>query len=195
MKFWDMNGELTDTKDILWKLLEATTESVDTMASSLQRNWASIQILHLWLKFLSFLLSFLLSFFLSFLVRPINWNCRGFFCTWSKSDTTHSVRILRKKDRPVAELVTWQNIPLVRDRKLPPPRKIRKHNPSKRGAVDSRLRPRGHWDRPKMSRRRKNQDFFSMCLHECVFHLQVLLFRVPKATRNECTYITGYSSR
>jgi hypothetical protein len=31
-----------------------------------------------------------------------------------------------------------------------PPGGIRTHNPSKWGAADPRLRPRGHWDRPEM---------------------------------------------
>jgi hypothetical protein len=37
---------------------------------------------------------------------------------------------------------------------------IRAHNPSKRAAVDPRLRPRGPWDRRDM--------YIYICLYECI---------------------------
>ena len=40
-----------------------------------------------------------------------------------------------------------QHTTFTRDRH-PCPGRIRTRNPSKRAAADSRLRPRGHWDRP-----------------------------------------------
>jgi hypothetical protein len=61
-------------------------------------------------------------------------------------DTPHSVGLLWTSDQPVAETSTWQHTTLTRDRH-PCLGGIRTHNPSKRAAVDPRLRPHGHRDR------------------------------------------------
>ena len=61
-----------------------------------------------------------LSFFLSFFVWPLlSTHCR---CTWSHSNTRHSVGLLWTGDQPVAETSTWQHTSLTRDRySCPPP--------------------------------------------------------------------------
>ena len=59
---------------------------------------------------------------------------------------TQSVGLLRPSDRPVAKTSTLQHMTLARD-KQPCPGGIRTHNPSKRAAANSRLRPRGYRDR------------------------------------------------
>jgi len=58
----------------------------------------------------------------------------------SYSDKAHSEGLLCTSDQPVVEVSLWQHTRLTKDR-------IRSYNPSKRVAEDSRLRPRGHWDR------------------------------------------------
>ena len=65
---------------------------------------------------------------------------------WSHSDTPHSVGLVWTSDQPKAETSTWRHTTITRDR-LPCPREIRTHNPSKRAAAEPRLRPRGQWDR------------------------------------------------
>jgi hypothetical protein len=63
------------------------------------------------------------------------------------SDTTHSVGLLWKSDQPNEETSTLQHIIIRKDRRLWP----RQHsNPQSqmRAAAKSRLRPRGHWNRP-----------------------------------------------
>jgi hypothetical protein len=65
----------------------------------------------------------------------------------SHSDTPHSVGLLWTGDQPVEETSTWQHTTLTRDRHPCPPSGIRTRNPSKRAAVEPRLRQRGHWDR------------------------------------------------
>jgi hypothetical protein len=61
----------------------------------------------------------------------------------SYSDTPHSVdsfgRVISPSQRPVRDNTQHTDIHV--------PGGIRTHNPSKRTAVDPRLRPRGHWDR------------------------------------------------
>ena len=157
-KIWSSETQRTvscQAQNILWKLLDATTESVSTMASSLQRTFELR--LHLWLKrFSSF-------FFLSFFFSPT------YFCTWSHSDTTHSIRILRKKGsarrRPL-----YLTTHFTRKRQTSmPPAEFEHTIPASEDRQTPRLRPRGHWDRTKMSRRRKNQDFCCcwMCIYEC----------------------------
>jgi hypothetical protein len=66
----------------------------------------------------------------------------------SHSDTPHSVGLHCTSDQLVAETSTWQHTTLTRDRHAHG--EIRTHNPSKRAAVDPRLRPRGHWDRQEV---------------------------------------------
>jgi hypothetical protein len=61
-------------------------------------------------------------------------------------DTPHSVGLLWTSDQPVEETSTWPQTTHTRD-KYPCPGWIRTHNPSKRAAIDPRLRPRGHCDR------------------------------------------------
>jgi hypothetical protein len=64
--------------------------------------------------------------------------------------TPQSVGLLWTRDKPVAETSTWQHKHCTRD-KHPCPGGIRTHDPSKRSAVDLRLRPRGRWDRCRQS--------------------------------------------
>jgi hypothetical protein len=61
-------------------------------------------------------------------------------------DTPHSVELLWTRDQPVAETSTWQHTTLTKT-DIHAPGGIQTHNPSKRAAVDPRLRQRGHWDR------------------------------------------------
>ena len=57
----------------------------------------------------------------------------GYWCTWSHSDTPHTVRLLWTRDRPVAENYTWQNTTLTTD--IHAPGRIRTRNPGKRAAT------------------------------------------------------------
>ena len=63
----------------------------------------------------------------------------------SHSDTPQSVGHLWTGDQPDAETSTWQHTTITTD--IHASSRIRTSNPSKRAAVDPRLRPRGHWDR------------------------------------------------
>ena len=65
----------------------------------------------------------------------------------SHTDTPQSVGLLWTGDRPVAETSTWRNTTLTTDRDSHAHGGTRTRNPSKRTAVDPRLRPRGQWDR------------------------------------------------
>ena len=65
----------------------------------------------------------------------------------SRSHAPQSVGLLWTSDQSVAETSTGQHTILTTD-KHPFPGGIRTHNLSRRAAVDLRLRPRGHWDRP-----------------------------------------------
>jgi hypothetical protein len=51
------------------------------------------------------------------------------------------------KDRPVAEITTWQDTELIQETNVRAPGKIRTSKRIKRAAADLRLRPRGRWDR------------------------------------------------
>jgi hypothetical protein len=68
-----------------------------------------------------------ISFCLPFLILtpciPTHCRFRGYCCLWSHSNDTHthSVRLLRTRDRPVAETSTWQNTTLTTDRRPRPP--------------------------------------------------------------------------
>ena len=64
----------------------------------------------------------------------------------SHSDTPHLVGFLWTNDRPVAETATWQR-QHSHEIDIRAPDRTRTLNPSKRTAVDPRLRRRGHWDR------------------------------------------------
>ena len=66
---------------------------------------------------------------------------------------TRSTEVFRTRDRPVAQTYSRYRTTLTTDRQTcppPPSGGIRTRNPSKRAAADPRLRPRGHWDRPKV---------------------------------------------
>jgi hypothetical protein len=69
---------------------------------------------------------------------------RGFTITHFV-DTPHSVGLLRHRDLYLTTHNTQQ------ETDIHALGGIRTHNPSKRAAVDPRLRPRGHWNRPQMS--------------------------------------------
>ena len=91
---------------------------------------------------------YLLSFFLCRdLCLPTYCRCRGYCCTWSHNDThthTHiSVELLWTRDRPVAEISTWQHTTVTRGR-LHAPGGIRTRTPSSWAAADPRFRLRGH---------------------------------------------------
>jgi hypothetical protein len=68
---------------------------------------------------------------------------RGFVIT--HNDAPQSVRLLWTSDQIVAETSTWQH---TQQTNIHFPGGIRTHDRSRRAAVDIRLRPRGHWDRP-----------------------------------------------
>ena len=67
----------------------------------------------------------------------------------SHSDTSHWVGLFWTSDRPVAE--TWQHTQQSQETDIHAPGGTRTHNPSKRAAADSRRRPRGHWDRRRLT--------------------------------------------
>jgi hypothetical protein len=66
--------------------------------------------------------------------------------TWLHSDTPHSVtssgRVISPTQRPLPH-----NTQQSQHTDTHAPGGIQTHNPSKRAAADSLLRPRGHWDR------------------------------------------------
>jgi hypothetical protein len=65
----------------------------------------------------------------------------------SHSDThTHSVGVLWKSDQPEAQNSTWQHTTLKTDSHTCS-RVVRTHNSSRPEAAETRLRPRGQWDR------------------------------------------------
>ena len=64
----------------------------------------------------------------------------------SHSDTTKSLGLLSRSDRPVAETTTWQHTKLTIE-DIHAPGGIPTPNTGKRGTVDLRLTPRGHRDR------------------------------------------------
>jgi len=92
-------------------------------------------------------LSFFLSFFLILpSVYPLTVAVEGYCCSWPHTmKHIHSVGLLWKWDRPVAENSTWQHTTLTTDRH-PCPGGIRTRNPSKRATAHPRLRPRGNRD-------------------------------------------------
>jgi len=57
--------------------------------------------------------------------------------------TAQSVGLPWTSDQPDAETSTWQHTTLTRGRH-------RNRDSSRRPTADPRLRPRGHWDRPKL---------------------------------------------
>jgi hypothetical protein len=69
---------------------------------------------------------------------------RGFLIT--HNDAPKSVGLLWTSDQLVAETSTWQHKHTQRTN-IYAPGGIRTHDRSRRAAVDTRLRPRGHWDR------------------------------------------------
>jgi hypothetical protein len=64
--------------------------------------------------------------------------------TRSHSDTHHSVELIWTRDRPVAEISTWQHNTHKRQT-IHAPGGISTHNPNKWTAVDQRLSQGGHW--------------------------------------------------
>jgi len=64
----------------------------------------------------------------------------------SHSDTRGSVGLLCTSDQPDAEICTWQHATLTRERP-PNPGGMRTRIPSELAAINTRFRPRGHWDR------------------------------------------------
>jgi hypothetical protein len=62
------------------------------------------------------------------------------------NDAPQSVGLLWTSDKSDAETSTWQHTTLTTVTFMPPGG-IRIKKPSKRAAVDPRLKPRGHWDR------------------------------------------------
>jgi hypothetical protein len=65
---------------------------------------------------------------------------QGHCYVWSHTTrhTSHSVGLIRTRDRPVADTSSWQDIERHAHGE------IRNRNSSKRAAADPRLRPRGH---------------------------------------------------
>jgi hypothetical protein len=62
-------------------------------------------------------------------------------------DAPQSVGLLWTSDQPLAETSTWQHTQHLQQTTIHAPGGIRTSNPSKRSAVDTHLRPLGHWDR------------------------------------------------
>ena len=90
------------------------------------------------------------TFFLTPQQPPVGQGLLTVEASRSHSVTPHSVGLLWTSDQPAAETSTWQHTTLTTDRH-PCPR--RDSNPqSQRAAADPRLRPRGHWDRPKFGK-------------------------------------------
>ena len=89
------------------------------------------------------------SFSLSFsdLFLPNLCMCRILLLHLITLNDTHSEGLLWTRDRPVAEISTWQHITPTRARH-PFSGGIRTRNSSKRAAAELRLWPRGHWGRP-----------------------------------------------
>jgi len=67
----------------------------------------------------------------------------------SHSDTQHSVGLIRTSDQPKAQTSAGQQTTLSSNRHACPGA-IRTRSPNMRAAAISCLRPRLHWDRPKM---------------------------------------------
>jgi len=63
--------------------------------------------------------------------------------TITHKDATQSVGLLWTGDQLVAENSTWQHTTVTEIQTSMPPERIRTRNPSKQGAADPRLRPRG----------------------------------------------------
>jgi hypothetical protein len=82
--------------------------------------------------------------------------------------TPQLVGLLWTRDRPVVETSTWQNKHCTRQTSMPPGG-IRTHDPSKRSAVDLRLRTRGHWDRTKENALSTND--YTSNLHRLEVHI------------------------
>jgi hypothetical protein len=62
-------------------------------------------------------------------------------------DAPQSVGLLWTSNQPVVETSTWQHTTLTTDKHPCPRQSQQSRNPSKRSAVDTHLRPLGHWDR------------------------------------------------
>jgi hypothetical protein len=68
----------------------------------------------------------------------------GLWASSSRGFAPQSIGLLWTSDQPVPETSTWQHT----TDKHPCPFGIWTHSLKRRAAVDLRLRPRGHWDRP-----------------------------------------------
>jgi hypothetical protein len=79
---------------------------------------------------------------------PTHSRCGGCLFALHHTHTPQSVGLLWRRDRPVAETSTWRH-KHSHGTNIHAPGGIRIHDPSKRLAADLRLRPCGHWDRPK----------------------------------------------
>ena len=69
------------------------------------------------------------------------------FPNHTRLDTAHSVGLLWTSDWPVAEIPLPDNTQHSHETDINASGWVRTRNPNPRGAADSRLRPRGHWDR------------------------------------------------
>jgi hypothetical protein len=74
---------------------------------------------------------------------------RGFEIT--HKDAQQSVGLLWTSDQPVAETSTWRHTQNSQRTTIHALGRILTRNPSKPSAVDTRLRPLGHWDGPQVS--------------------------------------------
>jgi len=88
----------------------------------------------------------------------------------SHSDTPHSVGLLWTKYQPYAEISTWQDTTLTTD--IHASGGNRTHNPRKREAADTRLRPRDLWDRlVRSSQLVKDFHFSFTCIFIYIYSL------------------------
>ena len=107
----------------------------------------------------------------------------------SHSHTPHSVGLLWKSDRPVADTSTWQHKTLTKDR-YPCPGEIRNRHRRKRAAARPRLRPRGHWERTMQLHARINNHRVNWLPNELWKHMTARDFSIVKPTR--CTIFRVY---
>ena len=94
----------------------------------------------------------------------------------SHLDTPHLTEPLRTNDQPDAETSTWPYRKHSQD--IHDPGGIRTCNPSKRKAVDPRLRPRGHSDRPEKSVIKINHQDTYHCDKMSKLNVELLITRL-----------------
>jgi hypothetical protein len=105
----------------------------------------------------------------------------------SHTDTPHSIWLAWTRDRPIAETFTWKHTTLTNKRQdIHAPGGIETRNPSKRAAANSRLRPRGQWDR------QTTDIMFLNIINGLVFVTRLSVLAVRKKLMIKCIcYLCG----